>query len=110
VGQTTDVLDGCPKTEGILMAVRALSPEVIVTDEVGAPGDAEALAEAARAGVTVLASAHGRCAEDLYRRVLLRPLLEGDAVERILVLERTGGVRRVRMEIPGERMRTCARF
>ena len=59
VGMQTDVLDGYPKTIGISHAVRALGPEVVVTDEIGHPEDAFALAELARCGVKVFASCHG---------------------------------------------------
>jgi stage III sporulation protein AA len=59
VGPQTDVLDGYPKAEGVAVAVRALSPQVVVTDEIGHPDDGAALAELARSGVKVLASCHG---------------------------------------------------
>lgn len=35
VGPRTDVLDRCPKAVGMMMAVRSLSPEVLVVDEIG---------------------------------------------------------------------------
>ena len=59
VGPRTDVFSMCPKKTAIMIAVRALSPDVVVTDELGAPGDHEAVLEASRCGVRVVASAHG---------------------------------------------------
>ncbi len=59
VGPQTDVLDGYPKAAGMAVAVRALSPQVVVTDEIGHPEDGAALAELARSGVKVVASCHG---------------------------------------------------
>ena len=59
VGMQTDILDGYPKAVGISHAVRALGPEVVVTDEIGHPEDAFALAELARCGVKIFASCHG---------------------------------------------------
>lgn len=58
VGPRTDVMDGGPKVETIPRMIRAMAPRAIVTDEIGGPGDAEALMEAARCGVAVVASAH----------------------------------------------------
>ena len=41
-GPCTDVLDGYPKVEGTLVAIRALAPDVLVTDELGTAEDASA--------------------------------------------------------------------
>ncbi len=59
VGPRTDVFSMCKKQTALMMAVRALSPDVVVTDELGAPGDADAVLEAARCGIVIVASAHG---------------------------------------------------
>lgn len=59
VGPRTDVYAMCPKRTALMMAVRALSPDIVVTDELGAPGDHDAVLEVARCGVRVIASAHG---------------------------------------------------
>lgn len=58
VGPRTDVVDGCPKAQAIEQLIRAMSPQVIITDEIGNACDAAAVQEAARMGVTILASAH----------------------------------------------------
>lgn len=69
VGLRTDVLDGCPKRIGMQLLVRAMSPEVIVTDELGHPGDAEAVLDAMRSGVRVIASVHARDEAEARRRL-----------------------------------------
>ena len=69
VGRRTDVLDGCPKRVGMSLMVRSMSPDVIVTDELGHPGDAGAVREAARMGVRVIASVHAGNEEDALRRL-----------------------------------------
>ena len=40
-----DVYARCTKAEGIAMALRCMNPQVIVCDELGTPGDAEAVAQ-----------------------------------------------------------------
>lgn len=78
VGPCTDVMDGCPKGLAIGQMVRAISPEVLVTDEIGHHQDAEALSDAVRCGVTIVASAHGESLEALLNRpILARMLNEG---------------------------------
>ncbi|MEG0050517.1 MAG: stage III sporulation protein AA, partial [Clostridia bacterium] len=56
----TDVLDGCGKEAGLRWMLRGMSPDVLVTDELGNMSDAQAVLEAARSGVSVLATLHGR--------------------------------------------------
>ncbi len=63
VGLRTDVIDGCPKAIGILMALRGMSPQVIITDEIGSLNDGLALADVIRAGVSVISSCHGSTLE-----------------------------------------------
>jgi len=86
LGPRTDVLDGCPKAEGMMMMVRSLSPEVIVADEIGRPEDAEAIREALHAGVRLIATAHGTGLEDLSRRPILRELIRERIFSRYVVL------------------------
>jgi len=88
LGPRTEVLEHCPKAAGILLALRALSPQVVITDEIGGPEDAAAVAEAMNAGVSVLASAHAGEPAEVARRRHLWPLLEAAAFSRLVRLER----------------------
>ena len=76
VGQRTDVMDGGPKRLVIGRMLRSLAPEVIVADEIGDPGDAEQLAEAARCGVSVICTAHAGSFEALMSRQALKGILD----------------------------------
>lgn len=91
LGPRTDVLEGCPKAVGLSLLLRAMGPQVVVTDEVGRPEDAEALAEAARAGVRVLASAHAGSLGEAARRPVLRELLASACFGRLVLLSRAHG-------------------
>ncbi len=57
LGPLADVLKNCPKAAGFEMAVRSLSPEILLCDEL-APGDIDAVKSAARAGVGLIATVH----------------------------------------------------
>ncbi|MHB1419260.1 MAG: stage III sporulation protein AA [Bacillota bacterium] len=91
VGVRTDVLDGCPKAEGMLMLIRSMSPRVVATDEIGRQEDAVALEEMLHAGITVISTVHGSSLEDLGCRPALRYILENRVFERIVFLGRTMG-------------------
>lgn len=63
-----DILSGYRKAEGLEIATRTLSPEVVLLDELGA-SDADAVMAAIGCGVPVVATAHaGELAELLSRR------------------------------------------
>lgn len=81
VGPRTDVISGTEKALAMGLAVRSCAPDVLVTDEMGAPRDAAAAGEILRCGVRLVASCHGNTLNpDGLRRcvgALLRPgLLE----------------------------------
>lgn len=98
VGPRTDVLDGCPKAEGMMMMIRSMSPDALVVDEIGRPEDAEALQEALHAGVRVIATAHGRSIADVADRPVMQRLLEQRAFTRLAELTR-GRDGRVRCKV-----------
>ncbi|MDL2206589.1 stage III sporulation protein AA [Eubacteriales bacterium OttesenSCG-928-N13] len=86
VGPRTDVCDGLPKRQAIPALVRAMAPEVIVTDELGHIEDAEAVQEAARSGVALIASAHAGSYEEAKGRKALASLMEDGLFRRVVVL------------------------
>lgn len=69
-----DVLSGYPKARGAEIAVRTLSPELLILDEVGA-AEAEALCGLVSFGVPTVASVHGDRGDKLCAAPALRPLL-----------------------------------
>ncbi|MEL7567832.1 MAG: stage III sporulation protein AA [Dehalobacterium sp.] len=91
VGHRTDILDGCPKAEGMMMLVRSMSPQVIATDEIGRKEDAEAIEEVINAGIKLVTTVHGNSKEDILRRPVIREILDQKVFERYLVLSRKNG-------------------
>lgn len=92
VGLRTDVMEFAPKAEAIGIIVRTMNPDVILTDEIGGYGDAEALEEAARCGAAVIASAHASGCDELKRRPALQKTISSGVFKRILLLRRNGSV------------------
>ncbi|MCD8132343.1 MAG: stage III sporulation protein AA [Clostridiales bacterium] len=65
IGLRTDVLDGCPKAEGMMLLVRSMSPEVLAVDEIGGEDDLRALEYVLHCGCRILATVHSRDLEEL---------------------------------------------
>lgn len=91
LGPRTDVLTGSSKAEGLGMLIRAMSPEIVVTDELGSPEDAGSILDAGRAGVRVLASAHAADLEELRTRPQLRAAIRTGVFRRAIILSRRHG-------------------
>ncbi|OCB00334.1 stage III sporulation protein AA [Clostridium beijerinckii] len=92
LGIRTDVLDNCLKREGLIMAIRSLSPEVLICDEIGTKGDIEALIMAFNSGVNIITTIHGFTIEDLYKRRVLSDLLDNEILERVIILSNRNGI------------------
>ncbi|WP_017727003.1 stage III sporulation protein AA [Halalkalibacterium ligniniphilum] len=99
LGMRVDVLDGCPKAEGMMMLIRSMSPDVLIVDEIGRKEDCFAVQEAIHAGVKVITTVHGYDLEDVGKRPALRELLDLQAFERCIELTRKatpGVIQRIR--------------
>jgi stage III sporulation protein AA len=90
VGLRTDVLDACPKAEGMVMLLRAMSPNVIAVDELGKSEDALAVEQVLNAGVKLLCTAHGYNTQDVQKNPALASLVRSGVFERFIVLENPG--------------------
>jgi stage III sporulation protein AA len=92
LGIRTDILDNCLKREGLIMAIRSLSPEVLICDEIGTKGDIDALMMAFNSGVNIITTIHGFTVEDLYKRKVFSDLLDNEIIERAIILSNRCGV------------------
>ena len=98
LGMRTDVLDCCPKAQGMLLLLRAMSPQVIAVDEIGSREDLEAIEYVNRCGCSILATVHGTSIEDIKMRPVLREMLQERLFERYVILggrQKPGDVRQI---------------
>lgn len=91
IGMRTDVLDGCLKSKGIIMAIRSMSPDVIVCDEIGSYKDMESIVTALNSGVNIITTIHGHGIEDMYDRAVFREIMENKVFRRAVVLSARKG-------------------
>lgn len=87
IGLRTDVLDGCAKETGLRWLLRSMSPQVLVTDELGSSADVQAVCEAAKCGVSVMASLHGRELETALSRGPVYQLAQNRLFTRYVLLD-----------------------
>jgi stage III sporulation protein AA len=90
-GYRIDVLDACPKAEGMMMMIRSMSPDVLIVDEIGRREDAEAIQEAVHAGIKLIMTTHGKSLEEIRKRPSLTEILNQKIFERFIVLNRNAG-------------------
>lgn len=81
-----DVLNGYPKGEGIIQAIRALSPQIIICDEVGTDEDVISIAQGFNAGATIIATIHASSYEELMHRTQSAKLLQTGAFSTVIIL------------------------
>lgn len=86
LGIRTDVMDGCPKTLGMEMLLRTMSPKVLAVDEIGT-GDVPAIENALRCGCRMLATLHGECMEDYFGKPGFVSLVKEQVFERYIFLK-----------------------
>ncbi|MED4070514.1 stage III sporulation protein AA [Priestia endophytica] len=90
-GPRVDVLDACPKAEGMMMLIRSMSPNVLIVDEVGRVEDTEAILEAVHAGVSLILTAHGSSVKDMATRPSLKALIDACIIDRFVLLSNRNG-------------------
>ena len=98
VGPHTDVLDACPKAEGIELLLRAMNPQVIAVDEITAAEDIAAMSRAANCGVSMIATIHAADRQELLAKPLFRRLQRQKVFRKLITIRADHGERRYRME------------
>lgn len=87
-GLRTDCITGMKKARAMSIFIRTMSPDVIVTDELGAPEDNLCVLEAARSGVSVIASVHSDSVQRLKDKLSFQTLWQNKVFDRYILLNR----------------------
>lgn len=87
VGSRTDVLSYCMKKDGFSMGIRALSPKVIISDELGSKDDFEIVQYALKSGVKIITTAHGFGLEDVKKNIYMKTIIDNNFFERAVILK-----------------------
>lgn len=90
LGMRTDILDACPKSLGMQMLIRSMSPRVVAVDELGKEEDFRAVESVIHCGCKLIATAHGNSLEDVLKQPFFQKLKEMQVFERYIVLKKDG--------------------
>lgn len=87
LGLCADILDHYPKGEGIIQAVRSLSPQFICCDEIGGQDDMKALQQGLHAGAAMISTIHAGSLQDLLRKSQGQTLLTSQAFGYVAIMD-----------------------
>ncbi len=86
VGINTDIFDGFERSDGIINAVRSMSPEIIFCDEISTEKDSQAMIKSAGCGVKFISTAHADSFENLMKRRYLYDLIDSGIFEYAVIM------------------------
>lgn len=69
------------------MGIRALSPKVIISDELGSKDDYEILQYALKSGVNIIATVHGFSLEDIKKNLYMKSIVDSNFFDRAIILK-----------------------
>ena len=87
VGIFTDVFERYPRKAAIETAIRVMSPQVIVCDEIGSSEDTVSLNYAVESGTCLIATCHCGSVKGLFRKPEISELIAGGIFEYAIWLE-----------------------
>ena len=90
LGIRTDIMDGCVKTEGMMMLIRSMGPQVLAVDEIGGREEMECIARAMRSGIVVIATVHGSSFEEIQNQEHFKEITAEKMFQRYIVMKRDG--------------------
>lgn len=86
-----DIMQGYSKHEGLEIALRTLSPDVILVDEIGNDEESLALLRVGRGGVPIIATAHAASFDEVIRKSSVKKLVDEGYFKIFARLYREGG-------------------
>ena len=82
----SDVLNGFSKSDGIIRAIRTMSPEIIICDEIGNNDDVESIKKSLNCGVEIIASIHAKTVDEFSKSKRIRNILNSGAIKHVILL------------------------
>lgn len=86
LGANCDLLTAYPKAEGVMIALRSFSPDIIICDEVASDEEVAAIETGLNSGVCFALSIHAGSKEELRRKPIARRLARTGAFDTAVLL------------------------
>lgn len=87
IGKNTDVITNITKSEGIMMLLRSMSPQIIICDEIGTKEDALSLQKATLSGVKGIFTMHCGSIQEIFKNTNLKSIFENKLIQRVIILD-----------------------
>jgi stage III sporulation protein AA len=87
IGPMSDVFNGYTRKKAMETAVRVMSPDIIVCDEIGSRSDMRAVMSAMNSGVSIIASVHAGSREELMRKKDIVKLIKKHAFSHMVFID-----------------------
>ena len=87
VGDNTDIITGLNKSEGIMQAIRVLSPEIIICDEISGISDSKAVRDCLNSGVELITTVHAANKNDMLSKPQIKLLIDSGAFKYVALLK-----------------------
>lgn len=86
VGDCCDILSGFKKSDGINIAVRTLSPDYIICDEISLDEEIEAVYRGTNSGANIVTTVHAKNKDEFLKKPFTQKLLETNAFDMVVFL------------------------
>lgn len=86
IGIRTDLLDTCPKVQGMMMLIRSMTPKVVAVDEIGSEEDIHALHQVLQCGCRIIVTVHGESLEEVRKKRQFQTILQEKVFQRFIIL------------------------
>ena len=107
VGRRTDIMDGCPKKEGMKMVLRTMSPQIIAVDELGGEEEVKLVRQIVRCGASIIATAHADSFGEWKEKEDNRQLVGKEIFRLIIELSKEEGRFQARVYEEGRKEPCC---
>ena len=91
-----DVFDLYDKPKAIIQAIRSMSPDIIVCDEIGTQKDVEAIEYSINSGVQFIAAVHAADADELRKKENIRKIISCGGFRKVVFLDSRKSAGKVR--------------